>query len=347
MKIILKNLILLLLCCMIAGYAMAQDNLNRVDKNGKKQGPWKKYDKGVLVYEGQFVNDVPQGTFKYYYPNGKLKSVSEFVTGVSKVNVINYHENGNVASKGTFINQQKDGLWQYFSDKNVLLSEENYKLGKKNGRFVTYSVDGYKLKEEQYADNQLNGECKSYFEKEEIFMVSHYINGKLNGEMVTYYPGAIISQKGVYYNGLRTGEWETYDAKGQIRLSEEFDKEGRLLKKYMYLYVNGQPQKIKQNLIAYFQKKGENKTTAILRNGNKIETTESLSTIVQWLDKLEYVPVTPKLYAEMSCVRGYKNIDEKTIKVVLKPALDYEVIAQDEDADLIRSLFATGEPSEN
>ena len=347
MKDILKNMMLMLFCCLIAGFGMAQDNLNRLDKNGKKQGPWKKYENGVLVYEGQFVNDVPQGTFKYYYPNGKLKSVSEFVTGVSRVNVITYHENGNVASKGTFINQQKDGQWQYFSEKNVLLSEENYKLGKKNGKFVTYSVDGNKLKEEQYTDDQLNGECKSYYEKEEIFTVSHYINGKLNGEWVTYYPGAIISQKGVYYNGLRTGAWDTYDSQGQIRVTEEFDKEGRLMKKYLYLYLNGQAQKIKQNLIAYFQTKGESKTTAILRNGNKIESTESLSTIAQWLDKLEFVPVTPKLYAQMSCIRGYKNIDEKTIKVVLKPALDYDVIAQDEDAALIRSLFATGEPTEN
>ena len=347
MRIILKNLISLLICCCICGFCVAQDNLNHVDKNGKKQGPWKKYENGVLVYEGQFVNDVPQGTFKYYYPNGKLKSVSEFVTGVSRVNVTTYHENGNVASKGTFINQQKDGKWMYFNDKNVILTEENYKLGKKNGAFVTYSVEGNKLKEEQYANDQLNGECKSYYEKEEIFTVSHYINGKLNGEWVTYYPGAIVSQKGVYYNGLRTGAWDTYDSQGQIRMTEEFDKEGRLMKKYLYLYLNGQPQKIKQNLIAYFQKKGESKTTAILRNGNKIESTESLSTIAQWLDKLEFVPVTPKLYAQMSCIRGYKNIDEKSVKVFLKPALDYEVIAQDEDAALIRSLFATGEPKEN
>ena len=347
MKIILKNLILMLFCCLIAGFGMAQDNLNRVDKNGKKQGPWKKYEKGVLVYEGQFVNDVPQGTFKYYYPNGKLKSVSEFVTGVSRVNVTTYHENGNVASKGTFINQQKDGQWQYFSDKNVLLSEENYKLGKKNGKFVTYSVDGNKLKEEQYTNDHLNGECKSYYEKEEIFTVSHYINGKLNGEMKTYYPGAILSQEGLYYNGIKTGTWNKYDSKGQLRITEEYDSKGNLQKKYLYIYANGKAQKINQNLVAYFQKKGESRTSVILKNGNMIESTESLTTIVQWLDLLEFVRITPKLYAEMSCVRGYKNLDRQSIKVLLKPALDYEVIAEGEDAESLRSLFATGEPKEN
>lgn len=343
MKNILRNLMLMLICCCICGFGMAQDNLNRVDKNGKKQGPWKKYDKGVLVYEGQFVNDVPQGTFRYYYPSGKLKSESEFVTGVSKVKVTTYHENGNLASKGFFVNQQKDGVWQYYSEKNVLLSEESYKLGKKDGKFVTYSVDGSKLKEEQYANDQLNGECKSYYEKEELFTLSHYINGKLNGEWVTYYPGGNVSQKGTYYNGLRTGTWDMYDEQGKIRRTEEFDKNGQQLKKYMYLYVNGQSQKMNQNLIAYFRKKAENRTQVILRNGNKIEATESLSTVVNWTDKLDFVRITPKLYAEMSCIRGYKNIDEKTVKVVLKPALEDDVYAQDEDAASIRSLFATGE----
>lgn len=346
MRNILKTLILSLLCCTIAGYAMAQGELNRVDKNGKKQGPWKKYEKGVLVYEGQFENDVPKGTFKYYYPDGKLKSVSEFVTGVSKVNVTTYHENGNVASKGTFVNQQKDGQWKYFSEKNVLLSEENYKLGKKQGRFVTYSVEGYKLKEENFTNDVLNGECKLYYDKEELFTLSHYINGKLNGEMKTYYPGGIVSQEGLYYNGFRTGTWNVYDSKGQLRRTEEYDSKGSLQKKYLYLYAGEQPQKINQNLIAYFQKKGETKTTAILKNGNKIESTESLTTIVQWLDMLDFVKVTPKLYAEMSCVRGYKNIDAQSIKVLLKPALDYEVIAEGEDAESLRSLFSTDEIKE-
>ena len=145
----------------------------------------------------------------------------------------------------------------------------------------------------------------------------------------------------------RTGVWEVYDSKGQARITEEYDKNGNLQKKYLYLYANEHPQKINQSLIAYFQKKGETKTVAILKNGNKIEATESLATIVQWLDMLEFVKITPKLYAEMSCVRGYKNIDAQSVRVLLKPALDYEVIAEGEDAASIRSLFATGEPKEN
>ena len=43
----------------------AQDTINVIDTHGKKQGHWIKKDKdGKKVYEGQFSNDIPYGTFK-------------------------------------------------------------------------------------------------------------------------------------------------------------------------------------------------------------------------------------------------------------------------------------------
>ncbi|GAH37310.1 unnamed protein product, partial [marine sediment metagenome] len=39
--------------------------LNQVDKNGLKQGYWKKYyDNGNIKYEGYFKNDKPTGELK-------------------------------------------------------------------------------------------------------------------------------------------------------------------------------------------------------------------------------------------------------------------------------------------
>lgn len=343
----LMNRCFLMLCLVLATMlCFAQESINRVDAKGKKQGPWKKYENGILIYEGQFENDVPKGTFRYYFPNGKLKSVSEFVAGVSKVKVVTYHENGNVASEGVFVDQQKDGQWKYYSDKNILLSEENYKLGKKNGLFVTYAVSGNKLKRENFVNDVLDGECISYYENEDPFIVQHYINGKLNGEMVSYFPGKVVAQKGLYYNNLKTGLWEINDNEGKIRKTEEYGKTGRVSKIYLYLYANGNPQKINQDLVAYFVKKGETRTTVMLKNGNRIEATESLIKILEWVDMLDFLRVTPNLYAAASCIKGYKDIDATTVKVNLKPALDYEVVAQDNDAMFIRSLFNTDVPEE-
>ncbi|MDR3048040.1 MAG: hypothetical protein LBU51_10635, partial [Bacteroidales bacterium] len=44
------------------------ENSNVTDAQGRKQGYWKKYQDKMLLYEGEFKNDVPMGIFKYYYP---------------------------------------------------------------------------------------------------------------------------------------------------------------------------------------------------------------------------------------------------------------------------------------
>ncbi len=59
----------------------AQDTMNQTDSKGRKQGPWRKLERGVLKYEGQFRDDKPVGTFTYYYDNKSIKAVSHFESG--------------------------------------------------------------------------------------------------------------------------------------------------------------------------------------------------------------------------------------------------------------------------
>ena len=101
-KIKMKRIIILAICLLLPFLMMAQEKINVKDKTGKKQGVWKKYENGQMVYEGQFKDDVPYGTFKYYHSNGKLKSVTEFQQGVHKVKTTIYHENGHKASEGAY-----------------------------------------------------------------------------------------------------------------------------------------------------------------------------------------------------------------------------------------------------
>ena len=50
---------------------------NQIDSNGKKQGPWKKtHPKSTaIMYEGQFKDDKPVGTFFYYYPSKSKQAI--------------------------------------------------------------------------------------------------------------------------------------------------------------------------------------------------------------------------------------------------------------------------------
>ena len=156
-----RILFLILISLFLPMLLLAQDRINVTDKNGKKQGVWKKYENGHVVYEGQFKDDVPYGTFKYYHANGKLKSVTEFQQGVHKVKTTIYHENGHKASEGAYIDQLKDGEWRYYSNQDTLIKVEHYKAGDRDGLWQTYSTSGILLEECNYLNNKRNGLYKT------------------------------------------------------------------------------------------------------------------------------------------------------------------------------------------
>src|SRR5574344_1919675 len=98
-----KILLLISLFVLLSNISFSQVGLkendtliNYVDINKKKQGKWhKKYKNGKTRYKGQFINDIPVGTFNYYYDNGKIKSIMNYKdqTGFSTVEM--YWEKGN------------------------------------------------------------------------------------------------------------------------------------------------------------------------------------------------------------------------------------------------------------
>ena len=50
--------------------------------DGKRNGWSRYYDRqGTLIFEGKFVDDLPNGEHKWYWPNGKLKEWGHYTMG--------------------------------------------------------------------------------------------------------------------------------------------------------------------------------------------------------------------------------------------------------------------------
>ena len=324
----------------------SQDNINVKDKNGKKQGVWKKYENGHLVYEGQFKDDVPYGTFKYYHANGKLKSITEFQQGVHKVKTTIYHENGHKASEGAYIDQLKEGEWRYYSNSDTLLKVEHYKTGDRDGLWQTYSTSGVLLEECNYLNNKRNGMYKTYYLNGVVSYEADYVAGKTNGKSSSYYPNGKVSTTGNYHNGWRDGEWNTYDVNGKIR-STMLYKDRILSKTYIYLYQKGVGQKLNQDNVAYFVK-NRDKMTVVLKNGNKLQIDESMEEVEQWIDYMVFVKVNPRYIVAMDAMVSYRSVEDSEDAIVVKihPAPDEEIYAEGNDAKLLKSLFNTEKPQE-
>lgn len=347
----MKQVIFLFLCLFsLAAFAQtASIDTNRTDAQGRKQGVWKKYEKGHLVYEGQFKDNVPYGTFKYYHTNGKLKSTSEFIQGVHKVKTVIYHENGHKASEGVFIDQIKDGTWNYYSNSDKLIKIENYANGKKTGNWKTFSSEsGVLLEEKNYYNGKLSGTHITYYTNGDISLEENYIDGKLNGTATSYYPkDHHISNTGTYHNGIRIGAWDFYDVNGKKRTTTEY-KENHTTSTYVYLYQNGVGQKINQDIIAYFMKNGD-KSIAVLRSGKKINVDESIDDIAMWADFLVFIRISPSVISAIDAIVRYKEVedaDNDAITIKLKPSPGEEIYSEGTEAKLVKSLFNKEKPKE-
>lgn len=337
---------LILISLFLPTLLLAQDRINVTDKNGKKQGVWKKYENGTLLYEGQFKDDVPYGTFKYYHTNGKLKSVTEFVQGVHKVKTTIYHENGHKASEGAYVDQQKDGEWRYYSNKDTLIKIENYKLGSRDGVWKTFSTSGVLLEESNYLNNKRNGTSKVYYLNGQVQLDENFVAGKTNGKSTSYYPNGNISVTGDYHDGWRDGEWNAYDVNGKIRTTTVY-KNQRLVSTYIYLYQRGVGQKLNQNAVAYFVK-NRDKMNVVLRSGNKIPIDESMEEVEQWIDYMAFIKVNPRYIIAMDALVSYRPVPDSDGAITIKvtPAPDEEIYSEGNEAKLVKSLFNTEKPKE-
>lgn len=337
---------LFILLMVIVPFVLGQNPINQYNSKGKKQGVWKKYDdKGVLLYEGTFANDVPVGEFKYYYSNGKLKSTTCFIQGVHKVHTVMYDEQGKKASEGNFIDQQKDSVWNYYASSGKIIKTEGYKNGKKDGEWKTFSTQtGILLEECTYADDKLNGTMRTYFADGKISTRLDYIDGKMNGLAETYYPGEQIFIRGMYHNGLKIKTWETFDADGKIRKTQEYAN-SRLQKTYLHLYAGNTAQKVNQDLIAYFHKEG-NQTRVFIKNGKTFLSTETFETAISFLEFVDFCLINPSYAVAYSSIVKYRPLDATSVEVILKPATEEPVICEGDQAKQIKMLFNKEIPKE-
>lgn len=345
----MRNLILILFSLIsFSLFAQNGEVINRTDAKGNKQGFWKKMENDKLVYEGQFKDNVPYGTFKYYHANGKLKSTTEFIQGVHKVKTVMFHENEHKASEGVFIDQLKDGEWRYYSNTDKLIAIEHYAMGKRTGEWKVFSAEsGVLLEERNYLNDKLNGPYKTYYIDGAVSLEQKYLEGKLNGLSTSYNPKGTVAATGNYLKGSRIGSWDFYDTKGKIRSTVEY-KDQRVLKTYVYLYMKGEGQKLNQDLIAYFLKKGD-KTAAVLRTGKQILFDETLDEVSQWADFTVFTKIAPSVIAASDAIVDYKPVedaDNDAIIIKLKPEPDEEIYSEGVEAKMVKALFNKEMPKE-
>jgi antitoxin component YwqK of YwqJK toxin-antitoxin module len=220
-----KNIAILMLLLNVF-FSVAQ---NKTDEKGLKQGYWKKTDPTTkkLIYEGNFKDNLPQGLFKYYYPNDSIKSKMLFIQNGKIGYSTLFHPNGKMMAYGKYINELKDSTWSFYDEKGLIISKETFLLGKKNGVSVVYFSNGVVSEEYHYKMDLKHGTFKQYFDKNIVKGEGNYVNGLMDGKNTYYFPNGVQVASGFYKNGQKNGPWIYKEQDGKIK-EKELYKLGRL-----------------------------------------------------------------------------------------------------------------------
>jgi len=242
--------LLLILCLSFDFGFFAQ--VNQLDSLGRKQGIWTrnwKYSNNI-EYEGRFIDGIPAGQFRYYYPEGQVRSIIEHVNARAAF-VTFYYENAEVMSEGFYKDQLRDSLWLNYDRTGLTLSAERFKEGQLEGKRVVF-----------YLRNQLErGDLR-------VLSETNYKDSLKNGSYKLYFSSGAIQESGQYLNDLKTGTWKVFNAKGIVDSERRFesgqlhgwvnifDEKGAVIDRS--LYRNGQRlnKKQTQRLLESLKRKG-------------------------------------------------------------------------------------------
>lgn len=213
---------------LLSGSIIAQDTINQVDTQGRKQGFWTKKDlHGKLLYQATFKDDKPVGEMKRFHPNGKIKAVLYFIEESELSDVKLFDGAGRQVAQGKYLGQEKTGEWSFFKDSKVV-SSENYVNGKKNGVSKRWYTTGELLEESTWKDDKLDGIYRSYFQDGKLYQESNYVQGQRSGPFKTWFSDGTLELDGFYMSDVRHKDWLYYDNSGVLLYALKYNQ-GQLL----------------------------------------------------------------------------------------------------------------------
>jgi len=233
------------------------------DVSGGKTGDWKFYgENGNLSSEGTYDENLAIGAHTFYYADGTVKSVDNYVNDTLTGYNVGYHENGNISGQGGYKNNLRQGEWRFYFANGKVRSINFYHKGEMHGDQKEYSVEGSLFSISNYERNDLMSQ--SFYNQEgevyqqvkyhaanndttlmhkgfnnNILSETHYLHGIKHGQHKAYYFNGKIDQKGEYLNGMQQGEWMWYYENGKPKYQANYLL-GKIDGEYLIYHENGQ-----------------------------------------------------------------------------------------------------------
>ena len=125
--------------------------------NGKLEGEKRIYDAGILYNIEFHKNDLYEGPYKVFYPDGKVQLESQYVNNEMLGELKAYYPSGKLKEIVQMKANQEDGPFKEFYENGNTKTEGNYKKGaKEDGLLMLYDSLGTMIRKMQCNDGICN-----------------------------------------------------------------------------------------------------------------------------------------------------------------------------------------------
>ncbi len=328
-----SKLILLTLIC-LGTLCSAQ---NRIDKQGRRQGPWIKTDKnGSKIFEGTFQDGKETGVFNYYYADGTLRIRNTYTEPGRYCSHEAYDEKGHLLARGFYNQKNRDSIWHFYNEEGRLVKTASYKMGIKQGVHVIFTSTGDTAEVTHYVDNHREGRWWKRI-GEKGWITCNYSKGLTQGRLVEYNEQGQLAREGNYRDGAKDGRNRFYE-NGECVIEETWNM-GMLSSRKILLHT---PAATWYHIdeIAYVQPRGNKGCTLTLKNGEKRQSSEMLETVSERMGWEQFLLVDKKnrIYAHRSCILGLTQDSEGRTLLELDPKPAFTIFPDEDCVKMVEAL---------
>lgn len=128
--------------------------------NGKLDGEKRIYDQGVLYSIENLKNDLYEGPYKVYYPNGQLQIETQYINNEISGELRGYFQSGKLKEIVTMKANVEDGPFVEYYENGNKKAEGNYKsvenIAREDGLLILYDSTGTLLRKMNCVDGICN-----------------------------------------------------------------------------------------------------------------------------------------------------------------------------------------------
>ena len=188
-------------------------------RNGKLEGSGTITRNGVLLFTGNFTDDVAEGTCKENYDDGSLHYSGSYSGGVPHGDALEYYPNGNLKYSGQFTAGKYNGNGTLYYENGEKHYSGSFEMGVFSGSGTLYE-NGSRLYSGEFESGVYSGSGTLYGADGTV-TAGTFSDGVISGSAVRTYPNG-MKYEGCFVSGQPSGSGSLTNAAGKTVYSGQF-----------------------------------------------------------------------------------------------------------------------------